>query len=354
MRKFNVREVALLSSPIVLLAAVAFWTSRKSSLPNPFDSGPLRVEITGIDKVDLSPLDVARGAEWGVALSTVMKGRAQVTSDWKEVIQEYRPQFRLVYRRGSTWSQVKDLRGPSTSAGPTCTFKMSLKDVPQDAEEVRFRGELSIRQYYVGPVTPGRKPKGDLKLIAPIKGLGANGYVNIATKPFDILVSSTEHPYSPPTVSRQAPLKLMEAGWFAQRSQGGGADKFLLHLRHMTNPKWAQQPTYIVEKLHFFDARGQELILYHSNGKGTRWFGSAYGTYPQDSFSPEKLDSDFVLPAMTHDLAPRSGWGAQKQPLRMKLEVSDGTCWPTQVDVNLRPRLDTAANRTQFGAPEGR
>jgi len=186
------REILLLCLPIVLLGSVAWWkihTGYNSSRDSSFglsNKGPLRLEYSPFEQIEVQPADAAQGYNWAAASRTWTQGADGVPATFKCVSEGWgvASNTRLIYRRGERWSQVKGLF-LSFGVGPKVTLGLKLEGVPHDAEEIRLRGAFSLSRYYKGKWPPSLKPPKNLKIYPTRFAIG------LTSKPFDILVKDT-------------------------------------------------------------------------------------------------------------------------------------------------------------------
>ncbi|RYG70618.1 hypothetical protein EON80_07425 [bacterium] len=107
MKRHLGRELALLTLPVLVVAAVAWWKASGGS--SPLNNGPLRLYSTGFKAVEPSPLEVSKGL--------VFKAKAdlQVVGDphfpiWNHV--KVGPiwgtiETHLEYRTGQKWIKAR-------------------------------------------------------------------------------------------------------------------------------------------------------------------------------------------------------------------------------------------------------
>jgi hypothetical protein len=361
MKKNWTREISLLSLPVLLLAGVAVWKEQGGNLSaltfkNPFDPGPFRLECAPFEQATLTPFEVAQGYTWKTRTVVEIKGDPKVPAGAVPASpdQGFAPAANVIYRRGKVWKEASSSPGKypvsfgmgvgnsSTTTG--FTFSANLESVPRDVEEIRLRGYIGGYRCYSAAVPPVGVPRNLLRF--SIRGWD----VNTKSKPFDIEIMGPQHPLATPMVDRKSPIEFKEAKWLDATTSGvtSGAtpgappvDTFLLHLRHMKNPNWIDQfltgPGSInLRKLRLFDADGRAIDLYLKNGKksdANSFYLSFLNQYRQ---GPPMPKSDIVIDLFADGIAPKKSWQSYKQPLRLEVEVSDGSCWPAKIRATFR------------------
>jgi hypothetical protein len=355
------REIVLLMVPVLVISGVAWWQTRaprdlaaRFSIKNPFDPGPMRVEFSPLKIVEPKPIDVARGYDWAAETTVTTPGKWDVPTGWRMAMHNegWPVKVKLIYRQGTLWKNVSDKNGnlPLTTANLNAstnltTLKVSLKDVPRDADEVRVRGEFGAQIYYAGAVPRGWKPPKNLRIT------GKARILTLPAKPFDARIKRPDEPFPVANVSRVPEIELVDARWFTEPYTNGPKERFVLHLRRIDGRDWGKHGGTI-ENIHVFDADSRELPMYANNGTGVKTSPESTAWLNQDNFNQQKLSSDMIEPLFYNDVGPKGGWGKVKQPIRLEMEVGNGKSWPLRVRVHLKH--DPFFDQRKFGAPDAR
>jgi hypothetical protein len=369
LKKFRFRELLLLSLPVLIIGAVSWWKgSRERGFPlprfhNPLDPGPLRVEYGKTEILDPPPYDIEQGVYWRVRVPYGLAGRQAVPSGW--VSREFdhvtwsSPDMRLVYRRGNVWKKAQGTKFTETSelGGPNnvVVFGGDWKGVPPDAEEVHLRGFIGMAQLFAGTIPPGWKAPSNYHFVPGLlKPFGTSHEFMAAIKPFDIQIKAPGQPVAVPVVNRTCPLEFKGMRWFGAQP-GMSADRLVFQVHYRAdldpNPRSDFSTEMLgVDDLHLYDASGKEVLLYRNQGIGPQDPGNGSVRWWDEDFHRTPEQGDFFASPIQLGLAPRGGWTAVKQPLRIKFKLSDFKFWPLQVRCVLRREAGTPQAIAAFKA----
>ncbi len=365
MKRHLGRELALLTLPVLVVAAAAWW--KASGASSPLNNGPLRLYSTGFKAVEPSPLEVSKGL--------VFKAKAdlQVVGDphfpiWNQV--KVGPiwgtiETHLEYRTGQKWIKAPWNSGTSSQwlGGPPNDMSVALKlnGIPTAAQEVRLRGSLQYTQPYSGPIPDDwKKPKNFVSL-------GTDWGLELPPYTYNISIKKPGQPMPAPVVSKVPLVELKDTACFSEddfdyNDKPERQPRFFLHLHHLSNPNWHQKPNVAIHNVHIYDREGQEIQLYYmwsrlSNGRPRPaiedlYRGSGYaGIYDQQPFSSQMAGGDAAVPVFSERLATARPWKSYKQPFTIEAQVSDGFCWPRKVRAKFHWNPKAVDQWNQFGAP---
>jgi hypothetical protein len=75
---------------------------------NPFDQGPIRVEFSDFEKVELTPLDAYLGYDWAAQTTVATRGSWPMPLGWRvQSTGEFADKLQLDYRVGGNWRQCQ-------------------------------------------------------------------------------------------------------------------------------------------------------------------------------------------------------------------------------------------------------
>ncbi|RYZ82254.1 MAG: hypothetical protein EOP04_22400 [Proteobacteria bacterium] len=348
------REIVWLCLPLLFIGSVAWLRSNTSSralrIENPFASGPMRVDFTPIQPLPLEPIDVADGYDWKGQTDVQVRGTWDVPKNWKDggagnlgVTRN----LRLVYRRGRIWSEAKPAeKGKSlitSSIGQHHTFKVNLKTIPRDVNEVRLRGEFERIQAYTGPLPANWNPPKELRTLGP------NQLLTLRSKPFDIQIKGEDESMPSPVVSQEPQIEIVDGKWLTEVdvvNEDWRRDVFVLQLRRKDGDYFSSPSQLWGRNLKLFDANNKQLVLYDDWGKEREilfWHNHRF------EFSPNSPKRDVFAVFCTGQFQPIGRWINAEVPLRLRGEIGDGGSWPQKIDVKIAHLL---MKREDFGAAE--
>ena len=332
--RFKARELGWMILPVVLLSGAAWWLSSGGKMPrvgNPLDSGPIRIEYTPFEKVELSPFDVSEGYDWSTQTRVQIMGDEKMPPTFKRISAGAdlgTESIRLVYRRGTKWGQISRTNSKrswlqeNVRGDEGIKFKVSLREVPRDAEEVRLRGTLRGSHFWSGAVPSTWKPPKNWKKVAR-----GQSQTTFTSKPFDVQIKGPNEPFPKPVVSRVSPLQFVDAKWIVDNS---GQNKFLLQLRRTDNRAWPGAEV-IAQNVQVTDEKGKPFYVGSTNFGAPFWMvGHSYTKAPTEVIVP------FLSPDDKHFYRHQIH---VQGPLHLRVQVSDGECWPLSINV-LVPRVN--------------
>ncbi len=362
------REFVLLMVPVIAIGGVGWWKSISGGLAvpqfaNPLDPGPMRIEYSPFKEVNLSPYEASNGYTWKVQSTYRFVGSQALPSTWAAASPEHglsAGNVRIEFKKGKVWKVVNpghQTVGTGVINFDGISFSANLKDVPQDADEVRLRGRIEGQRYYNGTIPTGWvMPRNVTSLKAPLPGSFYQHTVFVASKPFDLLIQGPGQPQPNPNISKTKKIQLRDVKWFRWKDSNGSHQEILLHLRHLDKKTADAQVNLAPWAFHspkftVFDAKNREVFLYYKNGAGRRCYDLQLQSSRQNGFSPALAVSDLIATLLEPDVAPRNGWEAYKGGLRFEFELTDGTCWPTKIRLSLRSEPSSEKALRKFGNP---
>ncbi len=323
------RELLLISLPLLIIGATTWLVSGggRALLPARFDNGPLKLEISPFQQVELSPADVYEGFDWAAKTSVQERGKLDALANLKSVgASGPFGQVQLVYRKGTGWKAAPkvDSKGWATIRNAISdeglTLKVKLERVPPDAEEVRLRGRVESSLDYVGVLPPGTK------LPPQFRSAGKMYSVNLQSKPFDLLIKGPSQPMPNPQVARVPDLEFVAAGWYYQSDVNFG----LVRLR-TRDGQTRQWNNLRVLSYSLRDKSGKQIVFVDKNGV----------TRPVDGWSyifrnnyPDLPENEAIFDFTPFD-EPIGGWWSVKEPISLDALVTDGESWPLRVRATL-------------------
>lgn len=346
------REIGLLLLPFLIIGGVGWLASRNGrelvghwKISNPFDPGPMRLEFTPPQKVEVSALDASRGINWAAQTTVRERGKWDVPQNWRDDGVMNRGgtlNARLVYRCGAVWKAVplaksgnRSLLTFSIGANDKLTIQANLKTVPRDAIEVRLRGQFEQIHLYRGPLPVQRSRR----MPKNLKTTGLNQWLRMQSAPFDVQIKGSNEPLPAPKVSHEAQIKIVDAKWLTDVSRDGQDfkhDVLVLQMRHKDGSYFDAPPRLFGENLQLLDAHGKKFDIFDFGGK--KWDLQLW-LDPSFSFSPNRSNQDLFAVIATGQAKPKGGWNSVDAPLRLRGEVVDRESWPQKVDVEIKRLL---------------
>jgi hypothetical protein len=344
------KETTLLLLPVLLLGGAAWWQRSREQrghfgFPNPFASGPIRIECSPFEEQEVTAFDVSRGYEWKGRVDLQIRGntglpRSLHLDDYSFEGAELQNVV-LEYRRDGVWKKSPD-RGAVHKEGEWTkewdiapqTLFVDLKSVPADAREVRIRGRFMTIRDFEGRIPAGSKLPKNFKVSSLTKAL------TITSDLFEVIVKAPHEAMPAPVVSRRPRLQFVNAKWlYDTNTYAPSFDILAVRFRDISGRDiFASSPALKMTAFGMWDADGKPINLY------------THGY--TDPFSPglwscEMLDRQSYFPNMPKEEAifrlfdyvePQRDWKSLKQPVEVKFMISDGESWPITVRAKLKRR----------------
>ena len=109
------REIVLISLPLLAIGGAAwlFAGGGRALLPAKDDEGPLRIEYSPLEPIEVAPKDAYQGVDWAAKTSVQLRGKMQVPSGWKleQMMEVWTNDYRIIYREGEQWKRAPALPG---------------------------------------------------------------------------------------------------------------------------------------------------------------------------------------------------------------------------------------------------